>query len=200
VHAIINALNNCLKSDGSPFSKACYEKTVKLFLDKEQTDGGDDWRVALAAAQDNATQTVCFLCNAYCGSAQCKQELYKADLMATHSGVRYIPVFLEEFVRDETKFLGRQLPDLCDRDTKDFDGFRDHTTSIDMTVSSKHGVPINLDLSSFVCDECRDTRRKDTVCPHCSDWETVKTSGNGPKMEEQVADLGRYIDTNANVL
>ena len=57
-------------------------------------------------------------------------------------------------------------------------------------------MPAFIDLSSFTCDECRGKR--DSVCPRCSDWETVVGGPAGAKVLEAVTVLGRYVDAAAS--
>ena len=44
-------------------------------------------------------------------------------------------------------------------------------------------------------DQCRGTRA--AVCPRCTDWDAVMAGSDGPKVQEMVESLGRYVDSAA---
>ena len=165
--------------------------SVELWLDKERIKAGDDWSRELATTQRHAMRTLIFLSNAYCGSANCVEELE----FASRENLNRTPIYLETLAEDEQDFSEKQIAELCDSDMTAFHGFQSSVDNVKKLTGRLHSEMVKTDLSYFICDGCRSTRRCDFVCPYCSDWETVVRGPAAQSMKEVVASLGRQIDT-----
>lgn len=191
---LTNVFVNCLRRhhrpDETPYSYACLKGVVVPWLDKEQMAdrGGVDWELTLTEVQSNAFLSVFFLSNAYCGSKECRKELQ----YASHKDLLRLPVFLERFAADQAEFEAWGMAVRCDRELQEFSKFKTSKDLVERLTLPLQGVPAHMDLSEFVCDECRDTQ--DTVCARCTDWASVVQRPCFAKLDEMAASLGRHVD------
>jgi hypothetical protein len=193
---LANIFVNCLRwherADGTPYSRACRDGLVVPWMDKEQMaeSGGDDWSRILAKAQTRAFYSVFFLSNAYCGSEECLKELQYSDMKKFDR----VPCFLEAFANDEDDFATKGVAAVCDADMEEWDGFVDAKNTVERLTFRLQGVPVYMDLSQFVCAECRGKR--DTVCKRCTDWEDVKQRPCADKLDGMAAVQGAEVGVN----
>ena len=191
---LTNVFVNCLRRhhrpDETPYSYACLKGVVVPWLDKEQMAdcGGADWELTLTEVQSKAFLSVFFLSNAYCGSKECRKELQ----YASHKGLLMLPVFLESFAANQAEFEAMGMAVCCDPELQEFSKFETSKNLVERLMLSLQGVPAYMDLSEFICDECRDTR--DTVCARCTDWASVVQRPCFAKLDEMAASLGRHVD------
>ena len=193
VYTMIYALRYAVTDDGLPLCTVTYlpaeQEEMWLWVDKEQMAdaGGDDWVQILTKAQKRATANWFFLGNAYCGSAECMKEFLYAD----QKRFNLVPVFIERFAEDEEEFDGKKDRWKPDHDLDNFDKWEAKKDMIDRLACSRQGVMAGLDTEDFVCDLCRDSR--DAACLDCTDWERALATPSGPKLQESVETLARYL-------
>ena len=103
-----------------------------------------------------------------------------------------IPVFLESFASRQ-EYEDKNIAQYCDPNLRTHRQWNKKKDYCRKTAGCLQGVTAYFDsLTSFTCDECRDTR--DNVCEMCSSWEVAMSGQQAAKATMAAAMLGKYID------